>query len=183
MHQLRPGAPTTSSISTKPGFPSKSSTLEFIFQSHVDRDKSLDDRGISGGGGWSPLSGSPRTHWSITGSRGRSGRILCSIAKGYFCQLIILRCTSTSRHKQLEKSLFMENSDARKCLFSICVAPHQIQFYFGRWREYNCSTDSSVGTQSGFRLLFPPLLSVSEAANYWLLRGESTPSLCCAGSY
>lgn len=40
------------------------------------------------------------------------------------------------------------------------------------------TTDSSVGTQSGFRLLFPPLLSVSEAAIYWLSRGESTPSLC-----
>lgn len=72
----------------------------------------------------------------------------------------------------------MENSDARKCLFSICVAPHQIKFYLGRWREYYCSTDSSVGTQSGFRLLFPPLLSVSEAAIYWLSRAESTPSLC-----
>ena len=62
---------------------------------------------------------------------------------------------------------------------------HQIKFYLGRWREYYCSTDSSVGTQSGFRLLFPPLLSVSEAAIYLLYYnykgGNRRPP--CAGSY
>jgi len=42
-------APTTSSISTKQGFPSKSSTLEFINHTWIGTKKSLDDRGISGG--------------------------------------------------------------------------------------------------------------------------------------
>lgn len=30
------------------------------------------------------------------------------------------------------------------------------KWYLGRWREYYCYTYGSVGTKSGFRLLFPP---------------------------
>lgn len=48
IYQLRPEAPTTSSISTKPCFSIKKSALPFFFESNVDRDKSLADRGISG---------------------------------------------------------------------------------------------------------------------------------------